>query len=195
MNDMPTRLDAASLRARLDGPTPPRLLDVRTPGEFAAAHIPGSYNVPLDMLREHRDELCRHLDEDIVLICRSGVRAGQGEQALAEAGLRNTRVLEGGITAWEAAGAPLNRDGRDRWDLERQVRFVAGTIVLAAVVGSVAVPELKWVAALIGGGLTFAALTNTCAMGMLLAKLPFNRGASCDLRTISAQLAGEERPA
>jgi hypothetical protein len=54
---------------------------------------------------------------------------------------------------------------------------------------------LKWAAALIGGGLAFAALTNTCAMGMLLAKLPFNRGASCDLGTISAQLAGEERAA
>ncbi|MER7545138.1 rhodanese-like domain-containing protein [Actinomadura sp.] len=195
MNELPARLDAASLRARLDGPAPPRLLDVRTPGEFAAGHIPGSYNVPLDMLREHRDELCRHLDEDVVLICRSGVRAGQAERALAGAGLRNTRVLEGGIAAWEAAGAPLNRDGRNRWDLERQVRLVAGTIVLAAVLGSAAVPGLKWAAALIGGGLAFAALTNTCAMGMLLAKLPFNRGASCDLGTISAQLAGEERAA
>jgi rhodanese-related sulfurtransferase len=195
MNDTPTRLDAASLRARLDGPAPPRLLDVRTPGEFAAAHIPGSYNVPLDMLREHRDELSRHLDEDVVLICRSGVRAGQAERALAAAGLRNTRVLDGGITAWEAAGAPLNRDGRDRWDLERQVRLVAGTIVLVAVVSSVAVPGLKWVAAAIGAGLTFAALTNTCAMGMLLAKLPYNRGASCDLRTITARLANGERSA
>ncbi|MFG2249831.1 rhodanese-like domain-containing protein [Spirillospora sp. NPDC048823] len=195
MKDMPTRLDAAGLRARLDGPRPPRLLDVRTPGEFAAAHIPGSYNVPLDLLREHRDELCRHLDEEVVLICRSGVRAGQGEQALAEAGLRNTRVLEGGILAWETAGAPLNRDGRKRWDLERQVRLVAGTIVLVAVVGSVALPGLKWVAAFIGAGLTFAALTNTCAMGMLLAKLPYNRGASCDIQTIRARLADDGRPA
>lgn len=195
MNDMPTTLDAASLRARLDHPRPPRLLDVRTPGEFAAAHIPGSYNVPLDLLREHRDELCRHLDEEVVLICRSGVRAGQGEQSLAEAGLRNTRVLEGGIMAWEAAGAPLIRDGRKRWDLERQVRLVAGTIVLMAVVGGVVLPGLEWVAAFVGAGLTFAALTDTCAMGMLLAKLPYNRGASCDIQTITARLADDGRPA
>lgn len=194
MNDTSAKLDTASLRARLNGPRPPRLLDVRTPGEFAAAHIPGSYNVPLDMLREHRDELCRHLGE-AVLICRSGGRAGQGEKVLAEAGLCNIRVLEGGITAWEAAGAPLNRDGRKRWDLERQIRLVAGTIVLAAVVGSVALPALKWGAAFVGAGLTFAALTNTCAMGMLLAKLPYNRGASCDLQTIMARLADDGRPA
>ncbi len=91
------------------------------------------------------------------------------------------------MLAWQAAGAPTNL-GRPRWDLERQVRLVAGSIVLASILASVLVPGLKWVAGLIGAGLTVAALTNTCAMGMLLAKLPYNRGASCDLDTIVGQL-------
>ena len=42
----------------------------------------------------------------------------------------------------------------------------------------------------VGGGLTFAAPSNTCAMGMLLSKLPYNRGAACDAHTIVAQLVG-----
>ena len=123
------RLSCANL---LHSPAPPRVLDVRTPGEFETAHIAGSYNVPLDLLREHRDEIIEHLDQDVVLVCRSGQRAAQAEQTLA----------------------------------------------------------------VIGAGLTVAALTNTCAMGMLLARLPYNRGATCDAQTVVAQLVGcpAERP-
>ncbi|RKN51148.1 rhodanese-like domain-containing protein [Micromonospora endolithica] len=183
----PSTLDAATLRELIASGRAPRLLDVRTPGEFETAHIPGSYNVPLDLLREHREELRRHLDEDVVLICRSGARATQAGQTLAGAGLPHLRVLDGGMTAWQAAAAPLNQ-GRPRWDLERQVRLVAGAIVLVSILASVFVPGLKWVAAFIGAGLTFAALTNTCAMGMLLGRLPYNRGASCDLDSIVGQL-------
>ncbi|MFF4894121.1 rhodanese-like domain-containing protein [Micromonospora chersina] len=183
----PATLDAISLRELIDAGHAPRLLDVRTPAEFETSHIPGSYNVPLDLLKEHRAELRNHLDEDVVLVCRSGARATQAEQALAGVGLPNLKVLNGGIMAWQAANAPIKR-GAPRWDLERQVRLVAGSIVLASVLGSVFVPQLKWVAGFIGAGLTFAAVTNTCAMGMMLGKLPYNRGASCDLDTIVGQL-------
>ncbi|MGC5022366.1 rhodanese-like domain-containing protein [Micromonospora sp. DT47] len=182
-----TTIDATSLRALIDSGRGPRLLDVRTPGEFETAHIPGAYNVPLDLLREHREELRHHLDEDVVLICHSGGRAAQAGQALAGVGLPRLKVLDGGMTAWRAVGAPV-RLGRPRWDLERQVRLVAGSIVLASVLGSVFVPGLKWVAGVIGAGLTFAAVTNTCAMGMLLGRLPYNRGVRCDLDTIVGQL-------
>lgn len=183
----PATLDAASLRELIDSGRAPRLLDVRTPAEFETSHIPGSYNVPLDLLKEHREELRNHLDEDVVLVCRSGARATQAEQALAGVGLPNLKVLNGGIMAWQAANAPI-KQGAPRWDLERQVRLVAGSVVLASVAGSVFVPQLKWVAGFIGAGLTFAAVTNTCAMGMMLGKLPYNRGASCDLDTIVGQL-------
>jgi len=180
-------IDAATLRELIDAGRAPRILDVRTPAEFETAHIPGAYNVPLDLLREHRAELLAHLDEDIVLVCRSGARAAQAEQTLAQAGLSNLKILNGGMMAWQAGRAPLNQ-GRARWDLERQVRLVAGSIVLVSILASVFVPGLKWVAAFIGAGLTFAALTNTCAMGMLLGKLPYNRGASCRVDTIVSQL-------
>lgn len=187
---MPTTINSHELDQMLTSATPPRVLDVRSPGEFETAHIAGSYNTPLDLLREHRDEIVKHLDQQVVLVCRSGQRATHAEATLREAGLCNVHVLDGGITAWEAMGFAVNR-GAQRWDLERQVRLVAGSIVLTSVLGSIAVPRLKWVAGAIGGGLTFAALSNTCAMGMLLAKLPYNRGASCDARTIVSQLVDE----
>ena len=164
---------------------------MRSPAEFAASHIPGSYNVPLDTLREHRAELRGSLDE-VVLVCRSGARAAQAEEALAEAGMTNVHILDGGIVAWEAAGAPLNRN-RSRWDLERQVRLVAGSLVVVGVVGGLVVPGLQWLAAGVGAGLTVAALTNTCTMGMLLSKLPFNRAPSCSVVTM-AELLKERRP-
>lgn len=60
--------------------------------------------------------------------------------------------------------------------------------MLTAVLASIVFPRAKWVAAAIGGGLTFASLTNTCAMGLALAKLPYNRGADCDAQTVVARL-------
>ncbi|MGE5760564.1 MAG: rhodanese-like domain-containing protein [Gemmatimonadota bacterium] len=182
-----TRVDAAGLREWLDTRSPLRVLDVRTPAEFESVHIPGSYNLPLETLREHREEIARHLDEDVVLVCRSGARAEQAERALAEIGLANVHVLDGGILGWQRTGSPVDT-GHSRWDIERQVRFVAGVLVLIGVLGSLLAPPLLWLAAFVGAGLTVASLTNTCAMGMLLAKLPFNRGASCDLDQVLSQL-------
>jgi rhodanese-related sulfurtransferase len=183
----PAVIGSAELGDLLNSPRPPRLIDVRTPGEFETVHIAGAYNVPLDLLREHRDEIGEHLERDVVLVCRSGQRSAQAEATLREAGLVHLHVLDGGMTAWESAGLPVNR-GAERWDLERQVRLVAGSIVVSSVLGSIAAPKLKWLAAGIGSGLAYAALSNTCAMGMLLARLPYNRGPSCDLDTIVAQL-------
>jgi len=165
-----------------------RVLDVRTPAEFETMHIPGAYNVPLDTLREHREELSNHLDSDVVLVCRSGVRATQAEQALAGVGQPNLRVLDGGILAWEQAGGEVRR-GRQRWELERQVRLVAGSIVLTSVLVSLLLPGVQLVAGAVGAGLTFAALANSCLMGSILMKLPSNRSSTYDVREVMGQLA------
>jgi rhodanese-related sulfurtransferase len=164
------------------------VLDVRTPAEFASAHIEGSYNVPLDTLKEHRTDVARHLDTDVVLVCRSGARAEQADASLTEIGQPNLHVLRGGVSAWEAAGQHVVR-GTQRWELERQVRLVAGTIVLGSVLASTLAPATKWIAGGIGAGLTFAAVSNTCAMGMMLAKLPYNRVEGTDPAALLAQLA------
>ena len=182
-------MDSRDLHELLESDRPPRLLDVRTAAEFETVHIHGAYNVPLDLLRDHRDEIVERLDDDVVLVCRSGQRAGHAEQTLRAAGLVNVHVLAGGITAWEANGFAVQR-GAQRWDLERQVRLVAGSVVLSSILGSIVVPRLKWLAAGMGGGLAVAALTNSCAMGMLLSRLPYNRGSGSDPQAMVAHLVG-----
>jgi rhodanese-related sulfurtransferase len=161
-----------------------RLLDVRTTSEFENAHIAGAYNVPLDQLHEHTDDV-RHAGGPVVLICQSGQRAQRAEALLQQAGMNNVLVLDGGMNAWVARGYETRRV-RPRMSLERQVRIGAGALVAAGAAGALIVsPVLAAVPLLIGGGLVFAGLTDTCAMGMLLAKLPYNRGQfACDTERI-----------
>jgi rhodanese-related sulfurtransferase len=182
-------ITSAELRELLESASTARIVDVRTPAEFETAHIAGSYNVPLDVLDKHGAEVAEHLgqDHDVVLVCRSGQRSAQASQLLAKEGLTGGRVLEKGIVDWEGQGFAVDR-GAQRWDLERQVRLVAGSVVLSSVLGSIAVPRLKWLAAGIGAGLTYAAISNTCAMATALAKLPYNRGATSDATTLLSRL-------
>ncbi len=102
-------IDPAQPRSLLRSGRPPRLLDVRTPAEFQTAHIPGFYNVPLDLLREHREDIVNHLDQDVVLVCRSGRRAAQAEVTLRGAGLGNLHILDGGINGWAGMGFDVSR--------------------------------------------------------------------------------------
>ena len=185
-------VSSATLRDLLDSTEPTQVVDVRTPAEFESAHIPGSINVPLDVLRSHKDDVVSKLENDVVLVCRSGQRSTQAQQILSSAGTA-ARVLQNGILDWEQQGYVVDR-GRQRWDLERQVRLVAGSIVLTSVVSSVAVPKAKWIAAAIGGGLTYAAVSNTCAMATVLSKLPYNRGAETDAAKLVSKLTAAPRP-
>jgi rhodanese-related sulfurtransferase len=172
-----------------------RLLDVRTPGEFEAEHIAGAYNVPLDTLGEHGPEIRAAVAEPVVLVCRSGQRARKAEEALRAAGMANLHVLDGGMAAWTAAGRPTVV-GTPRMSLERQVRIAAGA--LAATGGLLALvvhPLFAALPAFVGSGLVFAGVTDTCAMGMLLARLPYNRPASCDVPAMVRALTTGAAPA
>jgi rhodanese-related sulfurtransferase len=194
MNDMqslPGVVDVETIAGLLRQQAPIKIIDVRTPAEWESAHIPGSYNVPLDMLPEHRAELRDILRAPAILVCRSGARARQAEQVLRQADLPQVHVLDGGIAAWEAAGKPVNR-GRQRWGMERQVRGIAGTlVVLGALGGTFVWQPLTYLSAFVGGGLAFSALTDTCGMAMILSKLPYNRAATCDVRDVVSRLATE----
>ncbi len=182
-----TPADVAQLGGRV------RLLDVRTPGEFESQHLAGSYNVPLDTLAEHAAEL-RGLEggRPLVLVCQSGARARRAADALAAAGLTHVSVMDGGVNGWLAAGRDVVR-GKPRMSLERQVRIVAGAI--AATGGFLALfvnPLFAALSAFVGSGLVFAGVTDTCMMGMLLAKMPWNRAAvACDVPAVVRQLAAE----
>ena len=121
------------------------IIDVRTPGEFESVHVPTAQNHLLDALDASVDDL-RELVEE-------------GREV---------------VFAWQSDGGPVVQDVIRR-DLERQVRFAAGVIFLVSILLSLVFPPARFVAGALGAGLVFAAVTNTCAMGMLLAKLPYNR--------------------
>lgn len=171
---MSKSIDVATVRARVDSGSAPLLVDVRTPAEFESSHIPGAVNLPLDQLGRHAARVARDASEPLVLVCQSGPRAEQAQNTLAAAGLTDSLVLSGGMNAWAAAGAPAVH-GRERWALERQVRLIAGSIVLVTALLSLWWTPAVFVAAFIGAGLTFAGLTNTCGMALVLAKLPYNQ--------------------
>jgi rhodanese-related sulfurtransferase len=171
-----------------------RIIDVRTGGEFETMHIPGSFNIPLDTLDEHARDLA-DLEHPIVLVCQSGARASKAHGALTGHGKDRLHLLEGGIAAWEAAGADVVRGTSDKWAMDRQVRLAAGSMALAGVLASVAVPKVKWVAAGVAGGLVFSAVTNTCAMANLLGKLPYNRSNSCDIVAVLDEIRQEQQAA
>lgn len=174
----------SELRGALDGA---RLLDVRTPGEFAAGRIPGSQNVPLPDLPQHADAIARRGGE-LVVVCQSGARAGQAADVLRGAGHPKALVLAGGLDAWHCAGGAVDSDAPSAWTIERQVRLVAGSIVLSSILTSLKFPKARFLAGGVGSGLVIAALSNTCLMGTLLAKLPHNRGPATDVEAAVAAL-------
>jgi rhodanese-related sulfurtransferase len=150
------------------------VLDVRSAAEFESMHIRVSYNVPLPLLSEHTAELAARLGSRVVLVCQSGSRAEQARQRLDGAGLGTAYVLTGGVPAFAAAGGDVVR-GKGRWDLERQVRLAAGSLVVLGLAGGKFVsPKVRMLAGAIGAGLTFSAATNTCAMGRALSAMPWN---------------------
>ncbi|OLT01357.1 sulfurtransferase [Pseudonocardia sp. CNS-004] len=179
----PERVDAVTVRAWLAQPDTVMVLDVRTPAEFEAAHIRGSCNVPLNLLEEHAEQLAARLDRHVVLVCRSGPRAAQARQRLAAVGADRVHVLDGGINAYARSHGNGDGDtdgslvqGRARWSLERQVRLVAGALVLAGLVAGLRAPGARLLSAGIGVGLALSALTDTCTMARILSALPYNRG-------------------
>jgi rhodanese-related sulfurtransferase len=179
----PSKINASTLRAEIASNRDLRLLDVRTPGEFQSGHIAGSVNVPLDQVIPNARKIASQASGRVVVICQAGQRASQAADKLAAAGVDDLAVLDDGMNAWMAAGAPIQdaADSKKRWALERQVRLVAGGIVASSVLASIWKPKARFVAGGIGAGLVFAAVSNTCMMGSALMKLPYNKGSEADV--------------
>ena len=107
-----------------------QLVDVRSASEFATAHLPGAINIPLEQIELRTSDL--EANAPVVLVCQAGTRAHIASALLAASG-RDLVVLEGGTGAWLNAGYPAVRSTRARWALERQVRLIAGLLVIVGV--------------------------------------------------------------
>lgn len=156
------------------------LIDVRTPVEFREVHVDFARNVPLDRLNPAGIRAERNGSNDqepLYVICRSGSRGKQACEKLAAAGL-NVVNVEGGTSAWDAAGLPVIR-GKKAISLERQVRIAAGFLTLLGAVLALTVhPYFAGLSAFVGAGLMFAGITDTCGMAMILARMPWNQVAA-----------------
>lgn len=152
---------------------PVTLVDVREPVEYAESHIPGAMNLPLSKLQP--DQIPLQPGRKIVLYCRSGQRSNQACQRLTQLD-QPLYQLQGGLGAWGSAGFQVKKNPKAPMSLFRQVQIVAGSlVVLGTVLGALVSPWFLVLSGFVGAGLVFAGVTNTCAMGMLLAKLPYNQ--------------------
>jgi rhodanese-related sulfurtransferase len=150
------------------------VVDVREYPEYAGGRVPGAKLIPLGQISERSTELDRQ--RPVYLVCRTGRRSAEAQRALCALGFENVVNVAGGMTAWQAAGYPVERDDRAPWALERQVRFVAGALVLAGVLlGAFVAQPFLLLSAFVGAGLAFSAVTDSCAMGEVLARMPWNR--------------------
>jgi rhodanese-related sulfurtransferase len=165
------------LKSLLTDDAPPELIDVRTPAEFRELHVAGARNVPLDRLDPAalRSETSAGVGKPLYVICQRGSRGKQACEKLAAAGWTDVINVEGGTLACEGAGLPVVR-GKKTISLERQVRIVAGALVLVGAVLALMVhPYFAGLSAFIGAGLMFAGITDTCGMAMCLARMPWNQ--------------------
>jgi rhodanese-related sulfurtransferase len=152
------------------------LIDVRTPVEFREVHLDGARNVPLDQLDPKALMEGRNVSrsELVYIICKAGARSQQACERFIKAGFSDVVSVEGGTQACVALGMPVVR-GKKAISLERQVRIAAGSLVLLGVLGSYAYYPLVLLSAFVGAGLVFSGITDTCGMGMLLARMPWNQ--------------------
>lgn len=198
MNIQTTNIQTVSpkeLHDLVQSGTTVELIDVRTPVEYREVHVSYARNVPLDQLQVTQLASGRSETEPLYVICRSGNRGKQACEKFFAAGYTNVVNVEGGTLAWDQAGLPVVR-GQKAISLERQVRIAAGLLVLlGSGLGAFVSPYWIGLSAFVGAGLTFAGVTDTCGMGMLLARMPWNhvpkasstnvtdKGATCPPRT------------
>ena len=159
-----------------------QVIDVREFSEFDSERVADAQFMPFSNFEKHAEEIDH--SKPVYLMCRSGNRAKQAAERLAKKGFTNVHVVEGGMVAWSEAGLPVVKGKSKVWSLERQVRFVAGLLVVLGAILSLAVhPYFIALSAFVGAGLVFAAVTDTCGMAMILARMPWNQQKAASRQT------------
>jgi Uncharacterized conserved protein len=100
-------LEIDELRRRLE--EDPRLvvLDVRTAGDYAAGHIGGALNVPLEELESRLDELASQQEHPVAIVCTTDHRSRKAAGILAREGFADVQVVAGGMSRWHDRSFPV----------------------------------------------------------------------------------------
>jgi len=151
-----------------------KLLDVRSFLEFSQVHIKDSINVPIDMLPAKVIELSKS-GQSYIVLCRTGNRSPMAADMLIQSGIHGVKVMQGGMARWQKEGLPAIK-GEGGISLERQIKIVAGILVLSGILFSWSIHRaFIFIPLFVSCGLIFAGATDNCLMGMLLMKLPYNK--------------------
>ena len=170
-------ISATDFFQRLQAGEPVELIDVRTPAEFQEVHVEIAQNYPLDRLDPQAIQAARPHPEGrpLYVICRSGARGRQACDKFVAAGYPEVINVDGGTMACVAAGVPVVR-GKKAIPLDCQVRMLAGSLVaIGTALGHWVHPAWLLLPAAVGLGLVYSGWTNTCMMGNMLAKMPWNQ--------------------
>ena len=92
-------INVQELKQKLDKGENLVLIDVREPYEYEEFNIGGKL-IPVGQITQAIPDLETHKNEEVVLVCRSGMRSGMAQQVLTQAGFSNARNLTGGVLAW-----------------------------------------------------------------------------------------------
>ena len=108
---MSPAMPAAEVKARLGTPQAPLMVDLRTPPEFAIAHLPGAVNIPLPELVKRLDETRPAKGQDLLIYCLNGSRTRQAEPLLYTHDINNFYHLEGELEGWLLKKYPFEKGG------------------------------------------------------------------------------------
>ena len=173
------------------------IIDMRFPISFAEVHAPKARSVPFETLDPHEVMVQREgaADEPLYIICQIGVRSRDAARLFIEAGFTNVVNVEGGTRAWQQAGFPVVHERQRGLSLRRQVQLAAGSLVVAgSAVGLFLSPVFIAIPAAVGAGLIYTAASDNCAMGMVLAKMPWNRPDKISAAPLSHRLPHGQQP-
>lgn len=153
-------------------------VDVRTPAEVRSDALDNIIAMPLDQL--DTDTVSQKLKEQhagtkqVYLICQSGKRAQLAAEKLAGNMQQDLIIVEGGMNAIRAVQG--RAVASNKMSIERQVRLTAGAMVLTGVIaGYLFHPAWFALSGFVGAGLVYAAITDNCAMALLMTRAPWNR--------------------
>jgi glyoxylase-like metal-dependent hydrolase (beta-lactamase superfamily II)/rhodanese-related sulfurtransferase len=172
-----TSLEMVSPRQALEQVTKDpkvKFLDVRSASEHNEVHIKDAINIPVDMLASKIKELIQS-NETYIILCYTGNRSPMAADMLLQSGMRSVKVMEGGMVRWQKEKFAVIK-GESVISLERQVRTIAGSLMLLGIILAwLAHPAFIFISVWVACALIFAGITNSCLMGMLLMKLPYNK--------------------
>ncbi len=172
----------ADLHAKVNSGEAVELIDVRTPAEFQSLRATIARNTPLESLKPKQimGERNGNASAPLYVICKSGSRAEMACRKFIELGFTNVVNVAGGTLAWDASGLPIIRGERNIISVDRQMRIVAGSlVVLGVALGFFVHPYWVGLSAFVGCGLIFAGVTDICPMLSMLSRMPWNQGQSC----------------